>query len=764
MIGTRIKHYEIQEEVGRGGMATVYRAIQLTTERAVAIKVIHQDIQGDQVMLQRFQREARVIARLEHPHILPVFDFDAQYAPPFIVMRYMDSGTLEDILTQDLLDLRQSVRVLRQIAMALDYAHRQGVVHRDIKPSNILLDREGNAFVTDFGIARMVARPNTVPSPVGGTNNTTTLTETGFALGTPDYMSPEQGRGQDDVDHRADIYALGVMFFQMVTGQKPYQANTAVEVIIKHIHDPIPSIRALRGTLPALVDEIIHAAMAKNASERYPTSADMVEELDRLAESLQRGVSSRRTSTLRPPAGITEAHPTTTLRQMDPETFMAATTGYDQQAQKRVVTVMCVEAGPYRQLVETQKSQATAITALKSFFDQATSIIKALGGEVAAREGDRLTIMWGVRVAHQKDAENAISAAFRLQKLLRDIGGAYFYQSDTMPTFPLHIGITVGGVLMSSDNGSLSFNATGSTLALADWLTEHAAGTILVSKEIFVSTRQKFEFEAGPSVSMAGRAEAVPSYRVRDMKAGNSAIPLGMQELPASPDEFKVLMDAYYAAIRDGKTQLMTVKARAGANKSRLLEQFFEWVNHQPEKPLYFQAVGVAPDQRHYAYSLLHDLFSAQFELHSQDSQSVIQQKIERGVAALIPNRSRAIAHFLGHLLGYDFSNSPHIASFRNDPQRLEQFARDSVIHFFAETAQHGPILIHLEDIQWADGDSARLINQLVEQHPNLPLLIIGRLSEREDSEPTASDTRRPPRPSKPIQTDRLTPRPDFGL
>ncbi|KAB2854237.1 MAG: serine/threonine protein kinase, partial [Anaerolineae bacterium] len=156
MVGQTIGPYEILEEIGRGGMARVYRAYQPSMDRFVAIKVIQKSIAADPASLERFLREARLIARLEHPHILPVYDFNGQHEPPYIVMRYLPSGTLKDITSKAQRPAGEVIHVLRQSAAALDYAHRQGVIHRDIKPSNILIDADGNAFLTDFGIARMI--------------------------------------------------------------------------------------------------------------------------------------------------------------------------------------------------------------------------------------------------------------------------------------------------------------------------------------------------------------------------------------------------------------------------------------------------------------------------------------------------------------------------------------------------------------------------------------------------------------------------------
>jgi len=269
MIGTRLGPYEIIEEIGKGGMATVFRAYQPSIGRFVAVKVIHRAIASDQRALERFQREARLIARLEHPHLLPVYDYDGSHEPPYIVMRYLEGGTLKDVLDRGKLPLTDVSYLMRQIAAALDYAHRQGVIHRDIKPSNIMIDQDGNAFLMDFGIARLAA------------SSSEGLTQTGFAVGTPGYMAPEQGMGLDNIDRRADIYSLGVMVYQMLTGEMPYKAETPLAIVMKHINDPVPSARLLNDNIPEGLDIAISRAMAKKPEDRFDSATDFADEITR---------------------------------------------------------------------------------------------------------------------------------------------------------------------------------------------------------------------------------------------------------------------------------------------------------------------------------------------------------------------------------------------------------------------------------------------------------------------------------------------------
>ncbi|HML20437.1 MAG TPA: protein kinase [Aggregatilinea sp.] len=265
MIGSRLGPYEIMDEIGHGGMATVYRAWQPSMDRFVAIKIIHRAIATEGTSLDRFEREAKLIARLEHPHILPIYDYNGMHDPPYIVMRYMPTGTLKDILQRDHLAFTEAAYLVRQIASALDYAHRQGVIHRDVKPSNIMVDGDGNAFLTDFGIARILE------SAEG-------LTASGLAVGTPGYMAPEQGMGLP-IDNRADIYALGVMMFEMITGHTPYRAETPMAVILKHISDPVPLASAENPDISPDVDKVLLRAMAKDANDRYQTATEMADDL-----------------------------------------------------------------------------------------------------------------------------------------------------------------------------------------------------------------------------------------------------------------------------------------------------------------------------------------------------------------------------------------------------------------------------------------------------------------------------------------------------
>lgn len=265
LTGKQFGTYRIVGPLGEGGMAAVYKAYQPGMERYVAVKVLPRQLAVEAEFAGRFAQEARLLARLQHPHILPIFDYGTEEGYTYIVMPFIESGALAEQLQGQPLSLSEISRIVAQIGSALDYAHAQGLIHRDIKPSNILVDKQGNCILTDFGIAKLY-------------EGTAQFTNTGGIIGTPTYMSPEQGSGRE-VTSRSDIYSLGVVLYQMVTGRVPFRAETPMAVIFKHIHDPLPPPRSLNPTVPEPVEGVILKSLAKEPADRYTTAGELVQAL-----------------------------------------------------------------------------------------------------------------------------------------------------------------------------------------------------------------------------------------------------------------------------------------------------------------------------------------------------------------------------------------------------------------------------------------------------------------------------------------------------
>jgi eukaryotic-like serine/threonine-protein kinase len=279
VLGTVIGgRYRLEAEIGRGGMSTVFRAFDTVLERPVAIKLMHREIASDSDQLERFRREARSVAQLNHPHVVTVIDAGEERSAdggpsgsdgagsPYIVLEYIDGETLKEIIRREgPLDVSQAIAYAIEIARALGAAHERQIVHRDVKPHNILISEEGGAKITDFGIARTLTEEG--------------LTMAGRVLGTTDYVSPEQALGQP-VTGQSDLYSLGVVLFEMLTGDVPFHGSSPVAVAMKHVREDVPDVQLLRPALSASTASVVDRAVSKDLARRYPDAATMVAELE----------------------------------------------------------------------------------------------------------------------------------------------------------------------------------------------------------------------------------------------------------------------------------------------------------------------------------------------------------------------------------------------------------------------------------------------------------------------------------------------------
>lgn len=262
-VGENVGPYRIIEQLGQGGMATVFKAYHASLDRYVAVKALHQAFNEDTTFTARFQREARVVAKLEHPNIVPVYDYSEHEARPYLVMKFIEGDTLKARFQQGALSSQEIDQVITSVGSALGYAHRQGVLHRDIKPSNVLLSTEGVMYLADFGLARIAqAGESTLSSD--------------SIMGTPQYISPEQAMGKKDLDAGTDIYSFGVMLYEMVVGQVPFNADTPFSIIHDHIYTPLPLPMDVNPNVPEPVQKVLLKALAKDRTDRYETVEDLV--------------------------------------------------------------------------------------------------------------------------------------------------------------------------------------------------------------------------------------------------------------------------------------------------------------------------------------------------------------------------------------------------------------------------------------------------------------------------------------------------------
>jgi len=728
IIGTKLGPYEIIELVGEGGMAAVYRAYQPNMDRFVAVKVIESSKKLSDEMVARFQREARLIARLEHPYILPVHDFDGTHEPPYIVMRYLEGGTLQDVIRRRQLPLNEIAYFFQQVGGALDYAHRQGVVHRDLKPPNILIDTDGNALVSDFGFARAIEEDD---------NGKMGITKEGILVGTPGYMSPEQINGCKDIDKCSDIYALGVMLYEMVTGVPPYKDENLLRMLMKHVDAPIPDPLKKRPEMPPDLANVINTAMAKKSEDRYQNVDAMV---GAIAESI--GARTSTAETMRTAAQELMKR-TSQKRESQQELIQQTMAGFEEQRaparrtpssqtvpteHQKNITALALDAAEYAEIVEDLEGGEAAAQAIDDLWGAARQIIDQRSGLVFTVTENDFLALWGVDEAREDDAKNAVRAALAIRAALETQAEEWLADEVDEP-LPLWMGINTGKALLAPTDAEGEYTASGTTINLANRLAQRAEGEILITQDTYRAVQGIFNMEVDASYKLRGRKEPIPVYRVTAAKARSFRRTRPEMEgvetqMIGRLAEMKHLQNAFEDALEEAETQMVTIVGDAGVGKSRLLHEFSEWTDLNSARFRIFRGRATA-NMTQRPYSLLRDVISFRFEIVDSDPTDVIVEKLEAGVAELTGGANPKMAHRIGHLCSFDLSASEHIKGLLDDPRQLNQLARQQFKRLFIQISETQPIVVELEDIHHADDPSLDLFCELATEQDELRLMMV---------------------------------------
>jgi tRNA A-37 threonylcarbamoyl transferase component Bud32/tetratricopeptide (TPR) repeat protein len=697
MSRTRVGPYELLEILGQGGMATVYRAYQPSMDRHVAIKIMHQGLALEATNVERFQREARLIARLEHPHILPVYDFDGAHTPQYIVMRFLPGGTLRDAITDRLGERGDGpvVLLLRQVASALDYAHRQGIVHRDLKPSNVMVDDEGNAFLTDFGIARLLARDEVV------------LTQAGTVVGTPGYMAPEQAAAEGDVGPAADIYSLGVLAFELLTGTLPFEASSPLAMVLLHLNQPPPSAQERNPRLPAAVDAVLARALAKRPPDRFPRAAELVEALA--------GALGHPTAPLAPSIMPSRAHATS----LGERTEMQART-----EQNKLVTVLCVNAAEFAEMASDDGGTEAARVAQQSLWDAVLAVVRGNDGVPVAHSDTSLLAVWGADTTREDDAERAVRTALAIRDG-GDAGG-------------LRISVHTGLVLLTPTTAAgtaTPYTASGATVGIATRLAERADDGILIGHDTFREVRGVFDLIPAEDLPIRSRratdAIMLPTYRViaakaRAFRVRTRGIEGVETALVGRRAELEMLQKAFLTVAEDHEVRAVTVVGGAGLGKSRLLDAFDAWAELRPERFFLFRG-RATEESRLTPFALLRDLLAFRFDILEDDPPAAVRDKIEKGMARLLRQEAadEETVHLVAHLTGFAIGDSRFVDGLAGDAAQLAARARRLLVRFLGRLADIQPVLMEVEEAHLADDASLDLLMEALSEHRARPLLLV---------------------------------------
>jgi tRNA A-37 threonylcarbamoyl transferase component Bud32/tetratricopeptide (TPR) repeat protein len=302
--GENVGAYRIVEKLGQGGMATVYKAYHAALDRYVAIKVMHPAFMEDPNFLARFQREARIVAKLDHPNIIPIYDFAEHNGHPYLVMRFVEGETLKARIDDGPLEKDEILRITQAVGEALTYAHKQGILHRDIKPSNVLLTPDGGVYLTDFGLARMAEAGESTLSR-------------DMMVGTPQYISPEQAKGIRELDARTDVYSLGVVLYELLVGRAPFTADTPYAIIHDHIFTPLPLPRQLNPDLPEPIERVLLKALAKEPADRFQSVEELIAALESAIGTAAKP-KTRETVVVPPPTRVMPAEAAEMPKEKEP--------------------------------------------------------------------------------------------------------------------------------------------------------------------------------------------------------------------------------------------------------------------------------------------------------------------------------------------------------------------------------------------------------------------------------------------------------------
>ncbi|MCI0633644.1 MAG: protein kinase [Actinobacteria bacterium] len=671
--GAGFAAYRIEKIIGRGGMGVVYLAEHEGLRRKVALKLLATPLAKDHLFRERFVRESRLAASIDHPNVIPIYEAGEADGRLYIAMRYVEGTDLVTLLREKgALDNAQASRIVGQVAAALDAAHEQGLVHRDVKPANILIARQRgteagtHAYLTDFGLTKRSASDSGV-------------TGTGQFVGTLDYAAPEQFRGEA-ADARTDVYSLGCVFFECLSGRPPFRAENAAALMFAHLMEEPPALTAVRPDLPKDIDEVAATAMAKDPEDRFPSA----------------GVFASR-------ASAALSHPAAELPADRGEDIEAAPAS---PGARKVVTVLFCDVVGSTDLGESLDPESLR-RVMTRYFEAMRAVLDRHGGRVEKFIGDAIMAIFGVPIAHEDDAHRAVRAAAEMREAQRGLNDEF--EEAWGVRILSRIGVNTGEVVTGDPATGGTF-ATGDAINVAARLEQAAEpGEILLSEATYRLVRDLASAESTDAIAMKGKARPVAAWRLLEMAAG--AAPRGAlgldSPLVGREGELADLRASFQRSVDTRTCEIVTVLGAAGVGKSRLITEFLRDLTGEVrvvrgrclpygEGITFWPLVGVLRESAGIGEVDSPEQADAKFAALLEAA----------GDSALIRQRLTA-------LLGIS-----DVA-----PGMQETFW--AVRKLFEELARRDPLVVVFDDIHWGEPTFLDLLEYLVDWLKGVPVLLV---------------------------------------
>ncbi len=686
-----IPGYRIQGLLGRGGMGAVYLAEDQALGRKVAIKIISDSLPDREEVVARFRREARSMAALSHPSIVQVYSLGDIGGRPYIVMQYIEGRSLADrISSSGPLTVSEAARMVTQVIDALEAAWRQRIVHRDLKPANILLDAQSNIHIVDFGLARATV-----------SDKQSRVTQTGQLIGTPTYLAPEQARG-GEVDFRSDIYSLGILFFEMLTGAPPFEATTPLGVLAQHLQNPLPPLTAHHAHVPIEIEKIIRWMVSKDPRSR-PASH---EELRARLLSAHRPSGTTRVSTFRFEAPADQV--------ARPDFTPPATASSDslKETERRQATILTGEIPLFAELADSVAHEIAAVTA-SELLNLLTSGVECAGGTVLEATPSRISAVFGFPVAFENSPREAVNAAISIRNSLRE-----FRRQHALPrALHVRIGIATGAVVASgfSQDGDDRYTIMGDAVEAASALRDRAHDEqILVGALTRKNTASDFQY--GPEETITSRkgqtsflAIELLSDRARVHRASGSSDRLHASGLVGRSTELDRL-ELRILELLNGHGAIVNLVGPAGIGKSRLMAELRTM--NAGKKLVFLEGRSIANGATLGFHPII-DLLKNWAHISDQDSNADALRKLHSAITRVDPEGRDEIFPFVAILMGLRLTGSHAERTHGIEGENLRQLIIKNLRNLIVTAAAARPLVFILEDLHWADQTSIEFLESL---------------------------------------------------